>query len=87
MGTRTRQARGPREKPHGGADQARWWGWRRTRSEPTRLALIGSTAWPIDVRPAMMLQGVSVKLRGRQTHRHALDESLIYLAEDISLTI
>jgi hypothetical protein len=35
----------------------------------------------------MMLQGVSVKLRRRQTHRHALDENPIYLEEDISLTI
>jgi hypothetical protein len=37
MGTRTREARGPREKPHCGADRARWWEWRRTRSEPTRV--------------------------------------------------
>lgn len=35
MGTRTHEARGPRETPHSGADQSRWWGWRRTRSEPT----------------------------------------------------
>ena len=27
------KARGPREKPHIGADQSWWWGWRRTRSE------------------------------------------------------
>ena len=29
------EARGPQETPHGGADQGRGWGWRRTRSEPT----------------------------------------------------
>jgi hypothetical protein len=52
-----------------------------------QIGLIGSTAWPIDLRSAMMLQGVSVKLRRRQSHRHALGESLIYLAEDISLKI
>jgi hypothetical protein len=45
MGTRTRKARGPRETPHCGADRARRWGWRRTRSEPTRSAAIGPAAW------------------------------------------
>ena len=30
----------PRETPHCGADRARWWGWRRTRSESTRPACI-----------------------------------------------
>lgn len=40
MGTRTRQARGPQETPHCGADRARRWGWRRTRSEPTRSARV-----------------------------------------------
>jgi hypothetical protein len=34
------KARGPQEKPHCGADQARWWEWRRTRPEPTRPATI-----------------------------------------------
>ena len=37
------KARGPQETPHGGADQARWWGWRRTRLEPTRSTAISST--------------------------------------------
>ncbi len=36
MGTRTRQTRGPRETPHGEADRARRWGWRRPRPEPIR---------------------------------------------------
>ena len=51
MGTRTRQARGPRETPHCGADRARRWGWRRTRSEPTRPAVIGPAARAVDPRP------------------------------------
>ena len=48
MGTRTRQARGPRETPHCEADRARRWGWRRTRSEPTRPAVIGLVARAAD---------------------------------------
>ncbi len=51
MGTRTRQARGPRETPHCGADRARRWGWRRTRPEPTRPAVIGPAARAADPRP------------------------------------
>ena len=50
MGTRTRQARGLRETPHWGADRARRLGWRRTRPEPTRPAVIGSAAGAIDKR-------------------------------------
>ncbi|MDE0204137.1 MAG: recombinase family protein [Rhodospirillaceae bacterium] len=49
--TRTRQARGPRETPHCGADRARRWGWRRTRSEPTRPVAIGLAARAVELRP------------------------------------
>ena len=52
MGTRTRQARGPRETPHCGADRARRWGWRRTRSEPTRPAAIGPAEGTAGPRPS-----------------------------------
>lgn len=40
MGTRTAKARGPQETPDDGSDQVRRWGWRRTRSEPARLARV-----------------------------------------------
>ena len=54
------KARGPREKPHDEADRARWWGWRRTRPEPTRSAIIGRLHGLANMRPTMMLSGVPV---------------------------
>ena len=64
MGTRTRQARGPRKTPHCGADRARWWGWRRTRSEPTKPAAIGPAAGVADLRlpPTPGTEGTSFRL-------------------------
>lgn len=77
MGTRTRQARGPQETPHCGADRSRRWRWRRTRSEPTRSAEVSPTArphmWLRQLQacrglarigaPASVLEGTQVGLR------------------------
>ena len=39
---------GPQKTLHRGADRARRWRWRRTRSRPTKSAVIGSIAGPAD---------------------------------------
>ena len=45
MGTRTRQARGPQETPHGGADRVWRWGGRRTRRGPSSRSRWSATCW------------------------------------------
>jgi hypothetical protein len=49
---------GQREKPHCGADRARRWEWRRTRSEPTRPVELSPAACR-RVAPAWRIKGVS----------------------------
>lgn len=45
MGTRTRQARGPQETPHCGADRVWRWGGRRTRRGPSSRSRWSATCW------------------------------------------
>ncbi len=85
MGTRTRQARGPRETPHRGADQARRWGWRRTRSEPTIVArcwrLCRQRRGALSGLPLLMIASLPIQVLGGCALRPAkLMANIRYLA-------
>ena len=98
MGTRTRQARGPQETPHGGADRVWRWGERRTRRGPSSRPRWSVTCWQGLSRPLrptrtvwlMHNQSGERACSDRYPHDHFMETNLTrigyrHLAEDGSL--